>query len=31
MCGWSTGFFFAIVSRLFGPRLHPVAPVSHHD
>lgn len=31
MCGWSTGFFFAIVSRLFGPRFNPVAPVSHHD
>jgi ion channel len=20
MCGWSTGFFFAIVSRLYGPQ-----------
>ena len=20
MCGWSTGFFFAIVNRLYGPR-----------
>jgi hypothetical protein len=20
MCGWSTGFFFAILSRMFGPR-----------
>jgi hypothetical protein len=21
MCGWSTGFFFAVVNRLYGPRL----------
>jgi hypothetical protein len=20
MCGWSTGFFFAVVSRMYGPR-----------
>ena len=26
MCGWSTGFFFAIVSRVFGPRLNPANP-----
>lgn len=26
MCGWSTGFFFAIVSRVFAPRLNPATP-----
>ena len=24
MCGWSTGFFFAIVSRMYGDRRRPV-------
>jgi hypothetical protein len=24
MCGWSTGFFFAVVSRMFGVKSHPV-------
>jgi len=24
MCGWSTGFFFAIVSRMYGDRTAPV-------
>jgi voltage-gated potassium channel Kch len=24
MCGWSTGFFFAVVSRMFGVKNHPV-------
>lgn len=23
MCGWSTGFFFAIVSRMYGPQSPP--------
>jgi hypothetical protein len=24
MCGWSSGFFFAVVSRMFGVKSHPV-------
>ena len=24
MCGWSTGVFFAVVSRMFGVKNHPV-------
>jgi len=24
MCGWSSGFFFAVVSRMFGVKGHPV-------
>jgi hypothetical protein len=26
MCGWSTGFFFAIVSRVYGPQLSSTRP-----
>ena len=26
MCGWSTGFFFAVVGRLHEPPTHPVKP-----
>ena len=26
MCGWSTGFFFAVVSQLFGAKAKPVDP-----
>ena len=28
MCGWSTGFFFAVVSRMFTADARPVAPTS---
>ena len=28
MCGWSTGFFFAVVNRMFTAEAHPVDPTT---